>query len=255
MSKTWRRCGDRADGPRRRSGRGADYESLHEQPSDLTVEWVLDHVAKRIAFIVRSLVETETIGEDEREEYESVLKHEVVTKFATYRADVAPGETGRKGRNRRQASAINYFQTVLRNKMLNIIERIETEEAVMDRETPIALRKVEEREGCGYLDEESAELSDGCKTVRQVDFRLDVNTLVGHLTPSEWKALKCRYCELTLRETADRLGCSEARIRRLMKKVADKAEMLGFERPKGRAKAEAGEKVENKATQNRPSTV
>lgn len=235
MSKSWRRGDSGWDGgPRRKGRRRAEYRCLHEQPDELTVEWVLEHVAKRIAFIAKSLVETETIGEDEREEYESVLKHEVVTKFATYRSDVAPGETGRRGRERRQASAICYFQTVLRNKMLNIIERIETEESVMDRETPIALRKAEERSGCGYVDEESADLSDGCRSVRQVDFRLDVNTLVGHLTPDEWKALKCRYCDLTFRETAERIGCSEPRARRLMKRVAEKAERLGFERPKQR---------------------
>ena len=232
MSKTWRRRPSGEDGPRCGGSRGK-YERRHVQPRRLTVEWVIEHVSDRIDFVVRSLVETETIREEEAEDYASILRTEVIEKFGTYRDDIVAGETGPRGRSLAQGSALTYFRAVIHNKMVNLIREIERDGSVF-ADTPIALLPEGEREGYGCRDERDVAFSDECRSVKEIDFRLDLNTLVGHLLPQEYRVFVLRLKDKTFRECAAETGLSEAKVRRLMKSVAEKAESLGFERPRPR---------------------
>ena len=232
MSKTWRRRPSGEDGPKRKSKR-VRYERRHVQPSRLTVEWVIEHVSDRIDFVVRSLVETETIREDEAEDYASILRTEVIEKFGSYRDDIGVGETGPRGRALAQGSAVTYFRAVIHNKMVNLIREIERNGEVFG-DMPIALLPDGEREGYGCRDERDVTFSDECRSVKEIDFRLDLNTLVGHLLPQEYRVFVLRLKDKTFRECASETGLSESKVRRLMKSVAQKAESLGFERPRPR---------------------
>ena len=227
MSRTWHRtC--RKSGAVKRSRR---YERGYAQPETISPEWLVEHMTDRINFIVQSLIDTKTIGEEDREEYASILKAEALAKLPTYRDDIEEGETDRKGRVRRQGSVINYIQTCLHNKMVNIIESLEREERVIDRETPVGLLPEDSAERFGFRGESGPWFSDGCRSGKEVDFCIDVNTLVGCLVPSECRVFRARLNGLSLRECGESTGFTVSKVRRLMEKVAKKAKRLGFEPP------------------------
>ncbi len=102
------------------------------------------------------------------------------------------------------------------------------------------------REECAeygdMVHEDDARLSDGCRSVRQLELRMDVATLMGMLRPQERTVVRMRLAGYAPEDIERTLGCNKWYISRsLMPRIRKVARLCGFEPRRGRV----GKKTEN----------
>jgi len=214
MSKTHRRV--------REEEFPVEYRRKSVQPDLVTAEWAVGRMAEHINYELERMIVTHEIDASDKADYAAMINRRIVKAVPCYDSDCRRGHCGRS------ASAVHYFTVVVANEINHIRQYLERacRNAV---ELPIAQLPPDEARKQGFISPASAEFSDGFKNVRQLDFRLDVNTLIGMLTPDEYTVLKMRLLGYTIDEIGDELGCCGSNVKKTyIKSIRKKARACGF---------------------------
>ena len=225
MSKTWRRGEKGASCRRERRGaerRGEDCRvempAAQAEPRRITPEWAVARIADRLGFILEKFISDELISLSDRDYYASLLTKSVLDALDEYDPD-------RKDANGRKCSASHFCLMVLDRRAVNIIENLlrYRRNAV---EVPIRSLPEEDAEKFGYVS--AWGLSDESRSVRELEFRMDVNTLRGMMTPLEIEIFDERMAGRTYDEIAGRLGFNRFKLARIMANLQKRARICGF---------------------------
>jgi len=200
------------------------------QPETITEEWALEIMDDRIQWWLTGQVLNGLFVEDERAEYEAMLRKAVSRAAAAYRPE-------RRNAEGQSASAANYIRTSLEhamnkiaNSILDLRQKFTTVPIVSDPPV-LAIQN-------GCISEEDVRLCDECRSVRELDFRMDVRTLFRMLTPPCARYLKLRLAGYTKEEVSERMGLSYYVIRQeILPKLRKKALLCGFE-PRSKVEGE-----------------
>lgn len=214
MSKTYRR--------RRRDEECEVFERKSEQPEVITAEWAVGRMAEHVNYELERMIANGEIDVADKADYAAMINRRIVKSVPTYDGECSGGRRGRA------ASAVHYFTVVVGNEIGHI--RRYLEQACRNAvEIPIAQLPSEEARAHGFLSPDSSEFSEGCRGIRQLELRMDVNTLVGMLKPCECTVLKMRICGFSNEEIADELGCCVSNLRKThLKNIRRKARRCGF---------------------------
>ena len=228
MSKTFTReeRRRRRSDYRRNEGKAkwVEYTRRSEQPAVITPDWAGGRRADHVRFRVGNLVEAEIISDSDIEDYIDMVNRRI-------RKSVSEYDASRPNAQGRTSSAVHFFTVVVDNEILHIRDYFDRRAQHMT-EVPLSRLPKDEAEKLGYVSVESEELSDQCKCVRDIDFRMDVKTLVGMLTPSELTVFKMRLGGCTNTEIGDELGCSRQNVENTyLKHIRRKARACGFVPP------------------------
>ncbi len=99
----------------------------------------------------------------------------------------------------------------------------------MKTHLPITEESEESAARSGMVSTEGRYLSDDCRSVRELWFRMDLAELRLRLDREQRTVLRMRLEDYTFEEIAGRLGCDRDRIRKtVMPKIQKVARKLGF---------------------------
>jgi len=198
-----------------------NYDRRVRQPDRITPEWAMKMTRQRIEHVLDELVGQEVIDASEVEDYFWILTERVVDAVDMYDPD-------RRNEDGRTASAMNYLFTTIDNAVANIVERA----GRMVRggeEIPICKLPPDEAKDLGYISENDMCFSDGCRSVKMLELRMDVHMLVGMLTTDELRVLRLRLAGYTVSELSKELGIPRMTIiRRIVPGIQRKARFCGF---------------------------
>ena len=223
MSKTW----SRSEKSVRRSARhvrevveGGILPAPVERPPKVTAAWAVERMAQHIKYELERMISFNAISVADKEDYTRRINRRIVKAVPVYKREVSQLKPGS-----RTASPVHYF-TVVVDYELNMIRRFLERLCRNADERPISFLPPEEAQRFGYISAEA--LSDECKNIRDLEFRMDVNTLRGTMTPLEVEIFDLRLAEYTQEEIAERMGMSRYSLMRLMKGIRRKARRCGF---------------------------
>ena len=158
--------------------------------------WAVERMSTRISCVVEQLIREGTLDEGERQEYIAVFNAQIVRFAAKYE----PEWTDRDGR-RHACSPLHYLRIVESGLVGNIRDYV----AFRKRQRrPLAIVTTkEESESCsGTIHDGDRRLSDGCRSVRLLELRMDVETLESMLDVEERICLWMRFDGCTQEEIA-----------------------------------------------------
>lgn len=207
---------------RGRSGKAADFTRRVECPERLTAEWAVGRMAGHVNYVVEQMVEDGEIPLSDKQDYVSIVNRRICRALPAYRAD---GERGRG------ASILNFLTVVVANELGHIrsgLRRLKRNR----RDVPVCSLPPKEAERLGYVSE--SVIGDGCRGVRELELRMDVNTLRGMLRPLELEVFDMRAREFTYPEIGAELGISRFSVMRVMAGIREKALACGFVPSRGR---------------------
>ena len=240
MSKTWKRGEGRRERWRRRekwSEVEAECEarkSRTENPRKISAEWAMERIADRVEYVVDELSEQGWIAAADSEYYAALIRDEVAEGVGTYDPSLLDG-TGRR------CAPSHYCLQMVDRIAANIRRNIGRFRKTFT-ELPISELPPEQAEKYGFISSDS--LSDNSRSVRDVEFRMDVNTLIGLLRPLEAETLARRLEGYTEEEIARKNGLSRFQVMRLLKRIRGVARKCGFvpfsEMRRGRVSEGAG---------------
>lgn len=216
MGKTYRNVKGayRANGDR-------NYDRRVTQPEKITVDWAMKKTKQRIEHVLNELVCQEVIDPSEVEDYFWIITERVAEAVGKYDPD-------RRNTDGRTASAMNYLFTTIDNTVANIVER-SSRQLRDGEEVPISKLPPDEAKDLGFISENDMRFSDGCKSIRMLELRMDTHTLVGMLTPDELRVLQYRIMGYTVNELCKMLCVSRMHvIRRIIPSIQRKARFCGF---------------------------
>ena len=216
MGKTYRNV----KGAYKSSGE-RNYERRVRQPERITPEWAMKMTRPRIEHALAELVLKEIIKPFEFEDYFWTITERVVDAIGKYDPD-------RRNDDGRTASAMNYLITTVENSVANIVARMSR--LVRDGvELPISRLPADEARGLGYISEDDMRFSDGCKSMKMLELRMDTHRLVGMLTADELQVLRLRIAGYTVNELSRMLSIPRMKVvRKLIPGIQRKARFCGF---------------------------
>lgn len=198
-----------------------NWERRVEQPEFITPEWAMKMMKPRINHALKELLDQGIIKQYEVEDYFWIIAERIADAVGSYDPD-------RRNDEGRTASATNYLRTIVENSIANI----STAAGRMVRdgeEVPIAGHPPDKARALGYVSANDARFSDGCKTVKMLELRMDMNTLVGMLTADELQVLRLRLAGYTVSELSKCLAIPRMRVvRKLIPGIQCKARFCGF---------------------------
>ena len=202
---------------------GGMYVRRSKQPAVITPEWAVERLERHINYELERLISEGAIEPVEKADFASRLRRKIVCATPRYTEEYAK----RRGCGR-GASAVHYFTVVVDNELRTIRAFLERR-SVGRVEVPIGQLPADEAGKFGYVSQDSAEFSDECKNVRSLEFRMDLNTLVGMLKPTEHTVLRMLLEGYTQEEIGDRIGCTASNIRKThIPGIRRKARLCGF---------------------------
>lgn len=198
MSKTYRR--GEAKGRRR----GTDECDVwvergvrrSEQPERITPEWALARMENAITFAVKTLLDDEIIPTSEAQDCEQEIRIRVARASERYDAE-------RKGARGRNASAVHYLNVVIDSTRKNII-RAFGKYGPYAKEIPCDVLRP--KEGDGWELDDTFNLSDDCRSVRELDWRMDMESIRNLMTPRQRKSFEMMCCGRSAEEAMDEVG-------------------------------------------------
>jgi len=169
MGKTWTRK-ERSD--RNRTG---THDRCGERPERVTTAWVMKRLARHIDYALSTLVTAEMIADADKEFYERIIEDDVRAGIDSYDAE----KTDEVGRT---TSAVHFF-TVIVDHRVEMIRRYLDRICRSAKCVPISQLDPEQAEKFGYISEGS--ISDEARSVRELEFKMDINSLLGMLSVPE----------------------------------------------------------------------
>jgi len=189
------------------------------QPQDLTVEWVLVQMREKVNFSVEELVRSGLIGLADKPDWIHYINDHIRKYFNKY-------DPNHRNKDGKTCSAVHYFGMVVSSIALNIRKY---QEDKMKTHLPITEETEEAAARQGMISTEGAYLSDNCRSVRQLWFRMDLAELRMRLDREQRLVLRMRLEDFTVEEIAERLNCDRDRIRKtVLPKIQKIARRLGF---------------------------
>lgn len=235
MGKTYRynpddeldRVGDGACG-KRKGGKRRKAKQTEDRPETVDLSWAVERMQEHVSYVVKSLVNKQLIEEDDREEYEAIFTAEVCQAGTDY----DPNRVGAK--SGKTASPLHYMTMRVDAKLSNVTA------SLAYRRWALRFSSVTDDEDEAKIDDSliwsgNACLSDGCRAMKELVFRMDAATLLSMLTAEERMTLAMRYKGYTDIEIADALSLAfhRATDRHRVQKVhvvhiQKKARLCGF---------------------------
>ena len=214
MSKTYTRDERRKKNIYRRANRRktpVDFTRRSNQPDVITPEWAVGTMSDHVDYLLFQMVEDGEAKLEDTGDYRSIINRRICLSLRSYDPNVA--------------SIRNYLTNVIGREMLHIYRMM----AMYRRYCRIVqLRPIvplsDDKEG---IPENS--LSDGCRSIRQLELRMDVDVLGRMLWPLERKVLLMRIEGLTLDEIVAELGITMYAARQIVANIQKKAIECGFE--------------------------
>lgn len=197
MSKTWR--GDERKGRRgalRGQSAAIDYTRRSEQPEVVTEEWAVERMAEHVNYVLESLIDTGEVYVVDKEDYRSMINREIIRAVPYYDPD-------RKDEEGRTSSAVHFLTVVVDNA----VQRVRRFNRRM-RRGHVTVPPGERPPLPSWISEKSELLGDGGRSVRELELRMDVNTLFGLLTDVEQRVLAMRLEGHSYNDIGDALGCT-----------------------------------------------
>ena len=193
----------------------------------LTPERAVKRMKRRVGHVVEMLVCEDAIGPGEREDYTSIINAHIRRVLPFYDPDYV-SEDGEK------SSLVHYLHVAIDYAASNI-RKMSRRLKRKGVSCPIASPDDEGKVAAGSISTEDACLSDRCRSVRDLWFRMDVRTLFSMLVVEERLCVRMRldgYSNTEVAEELNRRFASEVdRLhveRTLLKHIQDKARQCGF---------------------------
>ena len=218
MSKTYRRDERRISARLRQVGIEAVDGTCCTEPSRVTREWADKRIAERLTWSVTQLVKDGWIAEADYQFHFETIRESVLDAAVGY-------DPGYRTDDGRSCSASHFCLMLVDRKVANVIREVECYRRYV-KEVPISFLPESEAEGHGFISEEV--ISDGCRTVNDLFFRMDVKVLRGMMTPTELAVFDLRMTEMTMMEIAERLSVSRWFVMRIIRRIQKKAVKCGF---------------------------
>ncbi len=163
MGKTYRKGDER----RKRAMKG------NEQPQRITPEWALERMEPAVDYAVNMLVDTGSIRPDEMDDCAQEIRLRIVKAAGKYDKERL-GATGRK------ASAVHYFRVVIDSTIKNIVR------ASVTYANDVKKVQIDETDEGGIKPQgEYVRLSDEAKSIRELEWNMDMETLRELMTPRQ----------------------------------------------------------------------
>ena len=190
-------------------------------------EWVVERMATRVRCAVDDLIRDELICEGEREDY--IAKYNWM--LLKYSEKYDPNRVGKDGRT---ASPLHYLRIVESGITSNIRDYALYRKKYFHGRALVQTPD-EAKETPGSICVEDVKLSDGCKSVKELELRMDIQTLKEMLDEEEEIFLEMRLEGYTQDEIAVEIGkktgvsCDRDHVRKVvMVHVQVKARKCGF---------------------------
>ena len=232
MGKTYRFDPDAGENRRgRREWKNNPFERRSAQPETITREWACKRMAEHIDFQLEELVEDQLICVCDKPEFTDMIHKYIDMAVDKY------DPNHRSRRNGKTCSAVHYF-TIVVDGIVNNIRKYQ--EKKLKTHIPISYEDQKTAKENGMISVECETLSDHCRNVKELWFKMDVATLMSMLTDEERTVLCGRLQGYTDTEIADSLHIDRMRIvKTLMKHIREKARLCGFiPRSEARVRAE-----------------
>jgi len=198
-----------------------NYRRRVEQPLVITFDWAMEQLKPRIECWLSQMEVAGMIRACDTDEYRSIFEHHLRKAISFYDPD-------KRNEDGRTASAMNYLRNTVENTANNIIESV-TRLCRKGKTVSIVNMPCAEAKERGAVSEEDRTFSDGCKSVKEMWLKMDVDTFLNTLTEEERKVFVLQYVGYTLEETADEIYLSRRVIsRRILPSIRRKARLCGF---------------------------
>lgn len=198
MGKTYRRdpdgCGDEEWGRRAPKKK----RSRKPQPEVMDLSWAVERMEAHVSYIVEALVADELIEEDEREEYIHLFTETVCEAGSTY----DPTRKGKK--SGLTASAVHYMTLIVDAKLANVMDYLAYRRWTLKFQSITDDKETAENDDT-FIWSGDKSLSDGCRNVKRLEFKMDVQTLFAMLTGEERMTLAMRLAGFSDVEIAEAL--------------------------------------------------
>ena len=193
----------------------------------IDMDWAISRMATRVNCVVNDLIKDELICEGEREDY--IAKYNWM--LLKYSEKYDPNRVGKDGRT---ASPLHYLRIVESGITSNIRDYALYRKKHF-RGRALVQTPDEAKETPGSICVEDVKLSDGCKSVKELELRMDIQTLKEMLDEEEEIFLEMRLEGYTQDEIAVEIGkktgvsCDRDHVRKVvMLHVQVKARKCGF---------------------------
>ena len=225
MGKTYRRNSDFQKASDRRQRRKLerapetigvpDFVKRMDEAKQITPEWVVERLARHIDYEVDRLISKGWLQPSDKEFYVSYLSNAACKAIPSYNPIKDAAE-----------SPCHYFTVVVDNTLTHVRNYLLADKR-RRKMIPIYNVSPEEAEKRGCVSEE--ELSDNCRNIRDLEFRMDVNTLRSMLTAEERKVLSMRLEGYTNAEIGEAIGSNRHRVEKtVLKHIQEVARLCGF---------------------------
>lgn len=198
-----------------------NYKRRVEQPQVIIFDWAYGQLKPRIECWLSQMEVTGMIRVCDTDEYRSIFEHHLRKAISFY-------DPEKRNEDGRTASAMNYLRNTVENTANNIIESV-TRLCRKGQTVFIVSVPCSEAKEQGAVSEEDKTFSDGCKSVKEMWLKMDVDTFLGTLTEEERRVFVLQYIGYTLEETAKEIYLSRRVIsRRILPSIRRKARLCGF---------------------------
>ena len=237
MGKTYRRNAENGFKLYCKGYSPVDYNRRTKQPEAITEEWAIKRMKKHIKFVIDQMVHDKVIVEQERAECESKIQYYLLKAVPKY------DPNHRSKHNAKTTSAIHYFTIVVDGIAANIREYWNFRRQYV-HEVPITAEEPEVAEAKGMVSDEGEVMSDRYRSVKDLWFKMDLETLLNMLTPDEAVCLRMRILGYTDVEIGEHLGKDRHHVQKvLVKHIQAKARLCGFIPPSEMRQSEPAAKT------------
>ena len=231
MGKTYRKVkGEKGKVKKdwRSNRRASSHPSSPIPHPSYTPEQAIDIVRKHVDMALEHLISANRILLDDKEDLQWQIYADVVAKMDEYDPMHVSKATGK------YATFETYLKRMADYSLGHLMQDREDRAKSVQAEVPIADLPPAEARAYGYLSTEDAQFSSTCRSLRDMIFRMDLNTFIGMLTPRELLVLRLRLAGYSFRDMEPLVGIAHQNISDwTMDSIQHKADECGFEPPPG----------------------
>ena len=248
MSKTYR-------GEERRKRKGErrrepeDWENPEryvrrvEQPAVITPEWAIERMKRHVDYKLEQLISNGELLVRDKEDYVWIVNARIARSLDYFDVE------NRKGRS---ASAVHYLNIVVDNEISHIRRSLIHQQRLRIMG---AVMLLPESVAADYHYVDASAMSDGCRSVKELELKLDVNTLRGLMLPNEVEIFDQLLEGYTQEEISLRQGLSRWLVMKAIRAIRKKARTCGFEPPSEVRRGRIEERWKKSLQNSAPSVV
>ena len=181
--------------PKRKPRKGKKKASFHPPMSE---EWAMDVMAPYVAKELNGLAERNIIAPHEVEDYTQILNIHICRMLPLY-------DEEHVGENGKTANVERYLTVAVNSAVTDIVRLATSKKSCLPMVPMPELRDDEDHEGETKCSDNHW-VSDGCRSIRDLWFRMDLAVLSEMLTPEERLATNLRIQGYTFPEVAEEVS-------------------------------------------------